>query len=83
MSKRQLKICKYHNFISIKAEITNFFDHLGFLFSGSWAGPKYYTDLNSSLTEKVNQIKNHTINKGKMKTFVSKKSVAIKIKQEG
>ena len=79
MSERQLKICKYHDFISIKAELTNFFDHLGFLFSGSWAGPKYYTDLNSSLTEKVD----HTINKGKMKTFASKKLAAIKIKQEG
>ena len=65
MSERQLKICKYHNSISIKAELAIFFDHLGFLFSGSWAGPKYYTDLNSSLTEKVDQIKNHTINKGK------------------
>ena len=65
MSERQLKICKCHNSISIKAELAIFSDHLGFLFSGSWAGPKYYTDLNSSLTEKVDQIKNHTINKGK------------------
>ena len=79
MSERQLKICKYHNSISIKAELAIFFDHLGFLFSGSWAGPKYYTDLNSSLTEKVD----HTINKGKMKTFASKTFAAIKIKQEG
>ena len=51
--------------------------------SGSWVGLKYYTDFNSSLTKKVDQIKNHTINKGKMKTFVLKKSSAIKIKQEG
>ena len=62
-----------------KSRTNEFFDHLGFLFSGSWAGLKYYTDLNSSLTEKVD----HTINKGKMKTFVLKKSSAIKIKQEG
>ena len=51
--------------------------------SGSWAGLKYYTVLNSSLTEKVDQIKKLTVNKGKMKTFVSKKSAAIKVKQEG
>ena len=62
-----------------KSRTNEFFEHLGFLFSGSLAGLKYYTDLNSSLTEKVD----HTINKGKMKTFASKKLAAIKIKQEG
>ena len=40
--------------------------------SGSYAGLKYYTVLNSSLVEKVDQIKNQTINKGKRRLLSRK-----------
>ena len=50
--------------------------------SGSYAGLRYYTVLNSSLIEKVDQIKNQTINKGKRR-LLFEKSEAIKVKQEG
>ena len=40
--------------------------------SGSYAGLRYYTVLNSSLIEKVDQIKNQTINKGKRRLLFRK-----------
>ena len=51
--------------------------------SGSYAGLKYYTVLNSSLTERVNQINRKTVNKQKTETFEVRKYKAIKIKQAG
>ena len=40
--------------------------------SGSYAGLKYYTVLNSSLTERVDQIDSKTVNKQKPETYVVK-----------
>ena len=40
--------------------------------SGSYADLRYYTFLNSSLIEKVDQIKNQTINKGKRRLLFRK-----------
>ena len=40
--------------------------------SGSWAGLKYYTDLNSSLRERVDQINSKTVNRQKTETYVVK-----------
>ena len=56
-------------FVINKSQTNEFFDHLGFLFSGSLAGLKYYTDLNSSLTEKVD----HTIKQRKNEDFCFEK----------
>ena len=51
--------------------------------SGSYAGLKYYTLLNSSPTERVDQINSKTDNRQKTETYVVKISEAIKIKQAG
>ena len=40
--------------------------------SGSYAGLKYYTVLNSSLTERVDQIDRKTVNEQKTETYVVK-----------
>ena len=51
--------------------------------SGSYAGLKYYTVLNSSLIEKVDQIKNQTINKGKRRLLFCKNLEPSKSSRKG
>ena len=51
--------------------------------SGSYAGLKYYTVLNSSLTERVDQIDSKTVNKQKPVTYVVKNPKPSKSSKQG
>ena len=51
--------------------------------SGSYAGLKYYTVLNSSLTERVDQIDSKTVNKQKPETYVVKNPKPSKSSKQG
>ena len=51
--------------------------------SGSYAGLKYYTVLNSSLTERVDQIDSKTVNKQKTETYVVKNPKPSKSSKQG
>ena len=51
--------------------------------SGSYAGLKYYTVLNSSLTERVDQIDSKTVNKQKPETCVVKNQKPSKSSKQG
>ena len=51
--------------------------------SGSYAGLKYYTVLNSCLTERVDQIDSKTVNKQKPETYVVKNPKPSKSSKQG
>ena len=51
--------------------------------SGSYAGLKYYTVLNSSLTERVDQIDSKTVNKQKTETYIVKNPKPSKSSKQG
>ena len=51
--------------------------------SGSFAGLKYYTVLDSSLTERVDQIDSKTVNKQKMETYIVKNPKPSKSSKQG
>ena len=51
--------------------------------SGSFAGLKYYTVLDSSLTERVDQIDSKTVNKQKTETYIVKNPKPSKSSKQG
>jgi len=51
--------------------------------SGAYAGLKYYTVLNSSLTERVDQIDRKTVNRQKTETCVVKNPKPSKSSKQG
>ena len=51
--------------------------------SGSYAGPKYYTVLNSSLIERVDQINSNTVKKQETETFEVKNPKPSKSSKQG
>ena len=50
---------------------------------GPYAGLKYYTVLNSCLTERVDQIDSKTVNKQKLETYVVKNPKPSKSSKQG